>query len=337
MNRAIDSGSSFIVHRSIIRSLYGLRSHQRASPPHRRESCRQWVAVQQAQLGKAAVSDHPRRQRVPAVRRLQERSQRGDMEGRGGGDAGVERARHWHGSRRSTRAWRRRGGCRVVRSARSGAGLSDHAEGARHRVPDGSAAPLAALLQATCDSAHPQRDREGHPRFFLRSRLRSHRLADPHRERRGGNVDALRDRLLRREGLSLAVRAALSRARGGSVRPRVLLRADISRGEVEDAPAPDGVLDDRARGGVSRVRGAAGSGRGVHRVPHRSRARALPGGTEDAGARSVEAGEREAAVPAHHVSRGDRAARQQRGCPSNSATTSAATKKPSSRIHSIGR
>src|ERR1700726_1269401 len=84
--------SSFIVHPSsfyIIRSLYAGRPDQGASPAHRRKGGRQWLAVQQAQLGEAAVSDHPRWERVPAMRRLQERGQRRDVEGGGRGDAGV--------------------------------------------------------------------------------------------------------------------------------------------------------------------------------------------------------------------------------------------------------
>ena len=49
----------------------------------------------------------------------------------------------------------------------------------------------------------------------------------------------------------------------------LLLRADLPRREVEDPPAPDGVLDGRARGRVHGVRGPPGAGRGVRRLPRR--------------------------------------------------------------------
>jgi asparaginyl-tRNA synthetase len=59
---------------------------------------------------------------------------------------------------------------------------------------------------------------KGDPRLFLRSRFRPHRLADPHRECGRGDVDAVRDRLLRREGVPLAVGPALPRAGRRGVR-----------------------------------------------------------------------------------------------------------------------
>src|SRR5690606_25131918 len=81
-------------------------------------------------------------------------------------------------------------------------------------------------------------------------------------------------------------------------RQDLLLRSDVSRGEVEDAATPHRVLDGRARGRVERQRrehGAAGAVRQLHR---RARTRALPGGAEGARARYLEAGAGEAAVPA---------------------------------------
>ena len=74
-----------------------------------------------------------------------------------------------------------------------------------------------------------------------------------------GDVDALRDRVLRREGVPVAVGPALPRARGGRVRQGLLLRADVPRREVEDAAAPDRVLDGGARGRVPGVRGPLSS------------------------------------------------------------------------------
>ena len=49
-----------------------------------------------------------------------------------------------------------------------------------------------------------------------------------------------------------AERAALQRSERDGARPRLLLRPDVPRREVEDAPPPDRVLDGRARDGVRR-------------------------------------------------------------------------------------
>ena len=57
-------------------------------------------------------------------------------------------------------------------------------------------------------------------RLLLRARIRPHRLADPDGLLGRGDLDALRDRLLRRQGVPLAVRAALPRARGSGLRAR---------------------------------------------------------------------------------------------------------------------
>ena len=95
-------------------------------------------------------------------------------------------------------------------------------------------------------------DRRG-ARLLPRARLRPVRRADPHAVRLRRHDDALRDRLLRRrEGVPHAERPALRRGRRAGVRQGLLLRADLPRREVEDAPSPDGVLDGRAGGRVTR-------------------------------------------------------------------------------------
>ena len=68
-------------------------------------------------------------------------------------------------------------------------------------------------------------------------------------------------RLLRRAGVSDAVRPALHRSDGHGAGQGLFLRADVSRGEIEDAPPPDGVLDGRARGRLRRARRRDGAGR----------------------------------------------------------------------------
>ena len=67
----------------IIRPPYDHRSDQGSPAARRRKGHHRRLAVQQAHLGEAAVSDHPRWQRLSAVRRLQEGSDRGDVEGGG--------------------------------------------------------------------------------------------------------------------------------------------------------------------------------------------------------------------------------------------------------------
>ena len=145
----------------------------------------------------------------------------------------------------------------------------DHAQGARHGVPHGAPPPLAALQPPARGPAGAQRGRAGDPRLLLRARVHPHRLADPHPRRLRGDLDAVRDRLLRRQGLPLAVRPALPRAGRGGPRQGLLLRPHLPRREVEDPPPPDGVLDGRARGGLPGVRGALRARRGVRRLPRR--------------------------------------------------------------------
>ena len=118
-----------------------------------------------------------------------------------------------------------------------------------------------------------------------------------------GHVHALRDGLLRRQGVPVAVRTALPRAGGGLLRQGLLLRPDLPRGEVEDAAPPDRVLDGRARGRVPRLRGTLRARRGLHRVPRRAGPRALRRAAEAPRARPEEARDHHEALPADHLPR----------------------------------
>jgi asparaginyl-tRNA synthetase len=68
------------------------------------------------------------------------------------------------------------------------------------------------------------------------------------RQRLRGHVDAVRGRLLRRKAYLTQSGQLYAEAAAMALRQGVLLRADVPRREVEDAPAPDRVLDARARG-----------------------------------------------------------------------------------------
>ena len=154
--------------------------------------------------------------------------------------------------------------------------LSDHAEGARDRLSHGQPPPVAAEPAAARDHDDQGGSRPVHPRFLRQPRLHQHGYARVHAERVRGDDDALRDRVLRRQGLPHAERAALQRGDGRRVPQGILLRPDLPRGEVEDAPAPHRVLDGGAGGRIRRARRHHPARRGFHRRDRRPLARELP-------------------------------------------------------------
>ena len=66
-----------------------------------------------------------------------------------------------------------------------------------------------------------------------------------------------------------AERSALQRSQRDGARPRLLLRPDVPRREVEDAPPPHRVLDGRARGGLRRPERRHGARRRPRRLGRR--------------------------------------------------------------------
>ena len=96
------------------------------------------------------------------------------------GHPGIGDPRDRHGQGGQALADRRRDPDGGLRDPPSDPGLSDHSEGARHRVPHGAPPSLAALQPAAGRPAGAQRGRAGHPRLLLRARLHPDRLADPH-------------------------------------------------------------------------------------------------------------------------------------------------------------
>ena len=175
------------------------------------------------------------------------------------------------------------------------AGLSHHAQGAQHALPDGAPPPLASLLEAARRPPRPGRGHQGHPRLLRRPRLPAHGHAHPHAERLRGDDDPVRDRVLRPEGLPQPERPALQRSHGRGFRQGLLLRPDLPGREIQDPPPPHRVLDGRARGRLRHARGHHRARRGPHPVHHRARPDEAPGRAGDARAR-------------HEAARGDRQA-----------------------------
>ena len=153
------------------------------------------------------------------------------------------------------------------------------------------------------DLRDPQRDRAGDSRFLLRARIPARRHADSHRRDRRAQRAVLDRILRRRQRLSRADRPALRRSGGGGVRKDLHVRPDVPRREVEDAPASDRVLDDRAGGRVQRLgRQHAAAGR-LRLVPRAARARAARRRAEGARARHRAARAGEGAVPSRRLHR----------------------------------
>ena len=196
-------------------------------------------------------------------------------------------------------------------------------------LPARAPPPVAALEPPARHPARPRRGRPRVPRVPRRARLPRLRRADPHARRVRGHDHAVPRRVLRRDGLPHAERAALRRGRGAGVRQGLRLRPDLPRREVEDAPPPDRVLDGRAGDGVRRTRRRHGrwprtsssTSSGACCERRRAELRAL-----ERDARAARA--RPEAVPAHHLRRGDRTAARRRASTSRGATTSAPTRRP---------
>ena len=131
----------------------------------------------------------------------------------------------------------------------------DHAEGARGRLPSRPPPPVDSQRAPAGDPAGPARDHQRGPRFLQHPRIHSRRHTDLHPGGVRGDVDAVSGAVLRRaDRVPDAERPALQRSQRHGARTRVLLRPDLPRGEIEDAPAPDRILDGRAGNGLRRSR-----------------------------------------------------------------------------------
>ena len=181
-------------------------------------------------------------------------------------DAGILDHRHRQGPRRTARARRLRNGRGGARSRAARAGirsLSHHAQRARHRVPDGPPAPVAAQPAPARGNPRPPRNHQGGARLLRFPRLHAGGHADLHARRLRRHHHAVRSELLRRrEGLPHAVRPALQRSHRHGVRQSLLLRAHLPRRKIQDAPPPHRVLDGGAGDGLRHAGRRQARGRG---------------------------------------------------------------------------
>ena len=133
--------------------------------------------------------------------------------------------------------------------------LPDHAQGARRRLPARPPPPVDPQRAPAGDPARPPRDHQRRPRLLQRPRLHPGRHADLHAGGVRGDDDAVSGPVLRgADGVSDAERPALQRGQRDGARARLLLRPDVPRREIEDAPPPHRVLDGGARDGLRRPR-----------------------------------------------------------------------------------
>ena len=270
------------------------------SSSRRRDGHPEGLALQPARQREDPLPRPAGRLRVPPVRRREEGGPRGRLGGLRAADAGVD----LRGDGGRARGAAPGGGRRARRHGPDGPlrlpRLADHPEGARRRLPDVAASPLAPLGEAGGDPEGAERGRERDPRLLPLPRVHEGRLADPDAERLRGDLEPLRDAVHRgREGLPLAVGPALPRARVRGARQGLLLRPDVPGREVEDAAAPARVLDGRARGRLPGDRRPARPRRGVHQGADGARPRPPEGGPEASRAGHDEArGDGDEALPA---------------------------------------
>ena len=230
--------------------------------------------------------DPARRHRLHPGGDVEGRGRRRDVQGGRPSVAGDLGHRHRHGARRQARAERLRDRRQEPRGRRRVARLPDHAEGARRRLPARPPPPLDPQRAPAGDPARPPRDHQRRPRLLQRARLHPRRHADLHAGGVRGHDDAVSGAVLRRpDGVPDAERPALQRSQRDGARPRLLLRPDVPRREIEDAPPPHRVLDGRARDGVRRPRRRDGPRRRARRLGRRARARQAPPRADGARAR----------------------------------------------------
>ena len=106
-----------------------------------------------------------------------------------------------------------------LRGRARGAGLPDHAEGARRRLPDGPAAPVDPVAAPAGDPARAARDHRCGPRLLQQPRLHPGRHADLHAGGLRGHDHAVPGGVLRgHDGVPDAERPAVQRGQRDGAR-----------------------------------------------------------------------------------------------------------------------
>src|SRR5690348_3204136 len=266
------------------------------------------MALQPARIGEIAVPDFSRWDGNRAGSYFA-KGKPGGVRGGEGADAGIER----DCDRKSRGGGARAGRVRVARqrggSGAKSAGLtavSHSTERARCGFSAGRAAFVDSYPAAGGNFADSRRGGAGGAELHGRPGVHADGCADFYAGGLRRNHHAFRSGLHRRsKSVSDAIGAALRGSDGGGAGKSVLLRADIPRGEVENAAALDGILDARAGSGVFTFgrHDAARRGTGERDgAVVREKSRARIGNAE---ARREEAGENRAAVSARHLRRSD--------------------------------
>ena len=114
--------------------------------------------------------------------------------------------------------------------------LPDLSQGARAGLPDDQSPPLGEVFAAARDSDGASRADPADTQLLRQQRLHADGHAHLHALGVRGHHHAVRDGLCRRQqGVSVAVGPALQRGQRHGVRPGVLLRTDVPRGEIQHA------------------------------------------------------------------------------------------------------
>ena len=153
------------------------REHRRA--PRRRDH-HQGMAAQSPVERQDPLSHPAGWLRLPPGGDVEGGGRRRHVQGRRPSVAGNIRHRHRHGEGRCTRAGRIRDRRQDARRHRRLARLSDHAQGARRRLPARPPPPVDPQRAPAGDSARPARDHQRHPRLLQLARLHPGRHADFH-------------------------------------------------------------------------------------------------------------------------------------------------------------
>ncbi|RME24184.1 MAG: UDP-3-O-(3-hydroxymyristoyl)glucosamine N-acyltransferase [Deltaproteobacteria bacterium] len=268
------------------------------------------MALQPSKLREDRLPPASRRHRHHPVRGLQEGAGRGGFRRADPPRAGVVAGRRRRGAGRRPGPGRLRAQDQPVPRHPGRQGLPHRPQGARAGLPPRSPPPVGAQPSPAGHPAPASPLGAGDPPLLRQPRLRAVRLADLHPQRLRGDLDPVRDRVLRSPGLPHPVGAALPGGRRHGLRPDLLLRTDLPGREERDPPPPDRVLDGRARDRLRRPRRHHGHRRGLPGGDRRLRRGQGTSPPRDPRAGRLAPGEHRQALPPHHLRRSLRPARR---------------------------